>query len=103
MSSKTLMLSIHPKYAEMIFDGSKKVELRRVKPNLSEKDNVVIYVTSPKKQIQGEFVVERIVRKPLNELWSLVQYESGLSREEFFSYFEGLDYGYGIFYRKDRK
>jgi len=99
MTSKVLLLSIRPKFAEKIFNGSKKIELRRIRPNLSENDIVVVYVSSPIKQIQGTFTVEKIIEKPLNELWPLVQYDAGISKKEFDEYFTGVDYGYGIYIR----
>ncbi|MCX5658078.1 MAG: GNAT family N-acetyltransferase, partial [Candidatus Omnitrophica bacterium] len=97
MPSKAILLSIRPKYAEKVFDGTKRVELRRVRPNLSIGDLVVVYVSSPVKQIWGSFEVEQIVEKPLDELWNLVQNDAGVSRIEFDNYYNGLECGFGIY------
>jgi predicted transcriptional regulator len=96
MTTKRLLLSIRPKYAEMIFNGTKTMELRRVKPNLSINDIVVVYVTSPIKQVWGSFMVSSIICLPINELWHTVQKDAGVTKEEFFDYFLGVNYGYGI-------
>ena len=99
MASKVLLLSIRPKFAEKVFNGTKKVELRRVKPGISEGDIVVVYVSSPVKQIWGTFEVGRIIEKPLHELWDLVQCEACLSKNEFDEYYDGIERGYGIYIR----
>jgi len=100
MTTKRLLLSIRPKFAEMIFNGKKTVELRRVKPNLSINDIVVVYVTSPIKQVWGSFIVGSIICLPIDELWRTVENEAGVTKEEFFDYFLGVDYGYGIVINK---
>jgi len=100
MASKVLLLSIRPKFAEKIFDGTKKVELRRVKPNLSEGDIVVVYVSSPVKQVWGTFEVGQIVEKSIGELWPLVQHDAGLLKDEFDDYYFGVDHGYGIYIKE---
>ena len=38
-----ILLSIHPRFAEAIFDGTKKVELRRRAPKLMAGDEVVVF------------------------------------------------------------
>lgn len=97
MTSKILLLSIQPKFAEKIFDGSKTIELRRVKPKLSEKDYIIVYVSSPIKQIQGVFEVKQIIEKPIEELWISVKSYAGVTKQEFDNYFSGVRIGYGIY------
>ena len=54
MSPNVLLLSIHHKYTNMIFDGNKRVELRRVRPrHLNEGDLILVYATSPEKALLG--------------------------------------------------
>ncbi|MHC1781243.1 MAG: ASCH domain-containing protein [Anaerolineaceae bacterium] len=102
MSSNVLLLSLRPKYAKQVFSGTKKIELRRVKPKLNEGDTVLVYVSSPVKQVWGTFTVARIIDKPIRELWALVENEAGISKDEFYRYYSGVDHGYGI-YIKDIK
>ena len=99
-SQKMLLISIKPKFAEKIFSGVKKVELRRVRPKLLPGDVVAVYVSSPIKQLQGSFIVEKIIEKPVNELWGDVQFDAGITREEFDQYFLGADHGFGIYIDK---
>jgi predicted transcriptional regulator len=97
MTQKAMMISIRPIYAEKIFNGTKCVELRRVKPNLNSGDVVVVYVTSPIKQVWGKFIVSRVIQKPTRQLWDLVQFSAGITKSEFDKYFQGISDGYGIF------
>src|SRR5690349_13513634 len=100
MPRHILLLSIRPKYAEKIFDETKKVELRRVRPRLlKEGDLVLVYVSSPQKAVLGSFNVERIIEKPITELWEQVEKKAGISPEEFYSYYQGASVGIGIFFK----
>lgn len=96
--SNILLLSIRPEYANKIFDRTKTVELRRVRPRLLNKgDLVVIYVSSPEKAVLGSFNVDNIVEKPIAELWEEVEKIAGISDEEFYDYYKGVKLGVGIF------
>ncbi len=100
MPQKVIMLSIHQKYASQIFEGTKCVELRRVKPSITDGDIVVVYVSSPVKQIWGTFEVEKIIGFPLHILWQKVEKDAGISKTEFDRYFSGTTLGYGIYLNK---
>lgn len=39
----------------------------------------------------------------MDELWSSVQYSAGVSKEEFYSYFSGVAFGYGIYIGESTK
>ena len=98
MNTKTLLISIKPKYATKIFDGSKRVELRKTKPRLSGGDQVMIYVSSPTKELRGSFRVQRIIIKPIEELWEFVCNDAGVTKAEFYNYYGNSKKGYGIFF-----
>ena len=72
MSLNVLLLSIHEKYADKIFDGCKTVELRRLKTRLNMGDLVIVYVTSPRKEIVGILEVAKVVALPPDLLWKAV-------------------------------
>lgn len=99
MNNKTLLLSIRPKYATKIFDGQKKVELRKVRPKLFPGDIVLVYVSSPIKELQGTFVVDRIREATPEELWNEVKNIAGVSKQEFDDYYSESEKSYGIFLR----
>jgi predicted transcriptional regulator len=96
--SNILLLSIRPEYANKIFDRTKTVELRRVRPRLlNEGDRVVVYVSSPQQAVVGSFKVDNIVEKPVTELWEEVEKLAGISHEDYYDYYQGVRLGVGIF------
>lgn len=97
---RALLLSIRPKYAEKIFNGTKTIELRRVRPRLSAGDLVFVYASSPVKALLGGFEVACVVAGPPSELWDKVKSEAGVNRCEFNDYFKGARQGFGIVLRK---
>ncbi|NLE03510.1 MAG: EVE domain-containing protein [Crenarchaeota archaeon] len=96
MLGKMLLISIKPKYAELIFDGKKTVELRRVCPKVNKGDLVLIYISSPTKAICGGFNVDSIIKESPKKLWDLVGSYSGINKNDFDKYFINVDIGYGI-------
>ena len=96
MTQRVLLLSIKPEFAEMIFTGLKRAELRRIRPRLSEGDRVLVYVTAPVKALVGIMLVERIVSGAPSILWSLVKDSSGLTKSQFKQYYAGAAMGYAI-------
>ncbi len=99
MLNNAILLSIRPQYANKIFEGRKRVELRRICPKYIKKgDLVLIYVSSPVKSLCGAFQVDRVVEKPLSELWKAVKGKAGVSRKEFNQYYQGLSVGSAIFF-----
>ena len=98
MPKDAIFLTIRPKYAQKILDGTKTVELRRIYPKRIDKDVLVLlYVSSPVKSLVGAFRVESVVEAPLNKLWGFVKYSAGITRNEFFEYYKNVNRGVGIF------
>jgi len=65
MNDTALLLSIKPRYADSIFNGSKTVELRRVRPQIGAGGLVMVYVSSPRCSLEGAFeVAEVTARRP---------------------------------------
>lgn len=99
--SNILLLSIRPQYANKIFqEKTKKVELRRVRPRLENDDIVVVYVSSPRKAVVGYFTVKKVVREPIGDLWERVKDKAGVTPEEFYNYYRGVELGVGIFFKQ---
>lgn len=98
MKSNAILMSIRPQYASKIFDGTKTVELRRIKPKtLGSGDLIFVYVSSPVKALMGAFRVASVAEKKLEPLWRAVKDCAGVTRAEFFSYYEGTESGVAIF------
>lgn len=96
-----LLISIRPRFAEMIFSGRKTVELRRVRPKaLKEGDLALVYVTSPTKELQGAFEVQKIISASPDALWKKLGAKTGVSRKEFDAYFVGKQIAHAILIKK---
>ena len=55
-----IILSIHPKWADKIYKGEKKIEWRKTKPKwYDSKAKVYLYETAPVKKVTGYFMLER--------------------------------------------
>ncbi len=98
MTSNVILISIRPKYAKKIFDGSKTIELRKIKPkHLSPGDLVLVYVSSPIKSLVGAFRVEKVEEYSLTEMWEKVKDKAGISKKDFDNYYQESKTGIAIF------
>ncbi|MBU7023832.1 MAG: hypothetical protein HXS40_06660 [Theionarchaea archaeon] len=90
-----VLLSVKPYYAERILDGEKKYEFRR---RIFRKDveSIYIYSTSPVKRIVGMLRMEKILEGTVEMIWEECSSDAGLSREEYFCYFENKEKAFAI-------
>ncbi len=95
-TNNVLLLSIRPQYAERIFNGSKRIELRRTRPRVKQGDIVVIYVSSPVKAIKGAFWVDHVLEAEPDKLWGQVGLLAGIGRDEYDQYYAGAQTAFGI-------
>lgn len=91
-----LVLSIRDTHAQNILQGTKTVELRRMRPRLEEGDIVLIYAPRPIMALVGGFVVKKVIATQPEKLWRLVGGVSGLTRSQFLEYYSGASMGFGI-------
>jgi predicted transcriptional regulator len=91
-----LFLSLKPQYAEMLLDGRKTVELRRVKPAAACGAVVLLYASSPTKTLVGRAEVEGIEADSRNEIWRRHGPQTGITRTEFDEYFAGSEQAVAI-------
>ncbi len=91
-----VLLSIKPKYAELIKSGLKKYEFRRKIFKKAGASKVFIYSTSPVKKITGVFDASVIHQDSPYKIWKMFGAYSGLSQEEFFRYFKDCGIAYAI-------
>jgi predicted transcriptional regulator len=96
MPAKALLLSIRPEFAEMIFGGTKKIELRRLRPKVVRGDWVYVYVASPVKALRGAFLVHKVLEDVPRQLWKKVRKHAGVTRKQFDEYYLGASRGFAI-------
>lgn len=94
--SRTLLISIHPKFVDLILKGEKRIEFRRSWAK-DPVDRMVIYATAPIMRIVAIASISEVVQESKTALWELAKtHGGGLSRQELRTYFKGKQKGYGI-------
>jgi len=93
---RDVILSIKPKYWELIKAGTKTVEFRRkwVK-EYTDVNITYIYASSPTQKIVGMIDIEWIVDN-LTMIWDQYGMDGGITKDEFDTYFKGQPYGYAL-------
>lgn len=97
---RVIVLSIKPKYADLILSGEKTVELRRswAAENV---DLIVIYASAPIQKFVGVVSVSEVVRTKPAKLWNYcVAHGGALSRRELNDYMNGKDEGFAVLLEK---
>ena len=89
MAKRAVLLSIKPCFADLIFNGTKTVELRRHAPKIKSGDLVFLYVASPIKAVRGAFSVEEVVSGTPRSVWRRFGDLTGITKQEFDAYFVG--------------
>ena len=96
MTRRVVLLSVRPRFAERILDGSKTIELRRVRPRVALGDRVLVYVSTPVMALMAAACVGTLLDGTPGELWARVCTGAGVSRTEYNAYFRGATRGVGI-------
>lgn len=94
---KQLLISIHPIHAKAIYEGRKRIELRRSLPKNFVGHLVFMYETSPVSMITGWFVIGAYINIRKDEFWRRFGHITGITKDEFFNYFSGDEYAHGIY------
>lgn len=95
-SSRTLLVSIHGKYAELIMTGVKRVELRRRFDLDAAGSRMFIYATLPTAAVVGHARIERVDRLAVRDIWSRHGSSASISVDEFERYFDGVENGCAV-------
>ena len=91
-----VILSIKPEFAYKIFMGQKKFEFRRNIFKNKQVSKVLVYASSPKSKIIGEFEIGEIIHRDLQDLWLETKEYSGITEDYFFEYFMGKESGFAL-------
>lgn len=92
-NSEHILISLAPRHAKNIFDGIKHIELRR-RPMKVEPGTIVwIYVTLPVGVLMGRAKIAALHTASPSSLWRKFGPVSGLARNEFLGYLDGLAEG----------
>jgi predicted transcriptional regulator len=96
LNSSAILLSVKPKFADLIVEGSKLVELRRTVPAQAV-GTIAIYSSSPVQSIVALADVKETIKASPSKLWSIAKDNGGgLTRAELMTYFDSKDNGFAL-------
>ena len=96
---RTIVLSIKPKYVDMILAGTKTVEFRRAWA-AERVDTIALYASAPIQKIVGVAQVSDVVTAKPSLLWDYCKKRGGgLTRSELFAYMDGKLKGFAVLLR----
>lgn len=99
---RAVLLSIKPKYADLILAGSKRVELRRSWPS-NDIGVMVLYSSAPVQRLVGVAFVDRVEETDVAGLWKLASdFGGGVTHEELDEYFAGKKTAFGVMIKRAR-
>jgi len=84
-----VVISIKPRYADLILSGRKTVELRKASARLPAGTRAVIYASSPTRALVGQAVIGQRHQLPLPELWARFGQQAAVGVDEFQRYYAG--------------
>ena len=95
-SGRAVLLSIKPKYANLILAGTKRVELRRSWPS-NDIGAMVIYSSAPVQRLVGIAIINRIEECDFEALWQLSAANGGgVTYDELKAYIDKKKKAYGV-------
>lgn len=89
---RSLLLSVRPRFADAILDGTKRVELRRTRIGATDGTLVILYATAPTMAVIGVATLAGRETNTPTEIWRKHHRDLGLSRTEFDSYLDGASH-----------
>lgn len=93
-----VIFSLQRVYVDGLLSGSKCVEFRRRVPSLDSGTRVWLYSKVPDGEVLGVGVLEEVETGNPADLWKKYSQCSGLTRNEFFSYFSGVERGAALIF-----
>ena len=95
-NGSAILLSVKPKFANLIVEGSKLVELRRTVPAQAV-GTIAIYSSSPVQSIVALADVKETIEASPSKLWSIAKDNGGgLTRTELMAYFDSKKTGFAL-------
>lgn len=85
-----MLLSIKPQYVKEILSGNKKYEFRKFRCR-DEIDTIIIYATSPIKEVVGEVSLIQIIEGDVEHVWNQTSPYGGVLKEDYQEYYKARD------------
>ncbi|MGW9043476.1 ASCH domain-containing protein [Streptomyces lydicus] len=93
---RAMLLSVHPRFATAILDGTKTVEVRRQRVAAPPGTRVLLYATAPTMAIVGMARIASVQVASPREVWSASRTSVGISQREYDEYMSGATRASGL-------
>ena len=94
--NRSLLLSLKPHFAELVFRGLKTAELRRRIARCAINRDVFVYVSSPVRQLRGGFRVEHVWTGSPESVWEQVSDFAQIDKGDFDAYYAERPIAYAL-------
>lgn len=88
-----ILISIKPKYLDLILSGRKTVELRKQSTRIPPGARLLLYASSPRCAVVGEARVAFREILAIDEIWATHGAAAAVTRDELDGYYAGTDRG----------
>jgi predicted transcriptional regulator len=92
----SVLISLKPRFAEAILEGTKRFEFRRVPFRRPGVDRAILYASSPVQRVVGEFSIGKILSEDPETLWLRTCAHAGIDKRFFDLYFTGVNLAFAI-------
>jgi len=99
-SRSDILISVLPRYIDRFLSGEKTVELRRRPVKIPPQSRVWIYSKQPRGMVELLGFVDSVHLSSPRTIWEKFGRLTGLARRDFDHYFDGVDRGCAIVFRK---
>lgn len=86
---RVALLSVRPRFADALLDGSKTVEIRRRRAHIANGSLCLVYASSPARALLGAIRVRETDTGMPDVLWRRWGDQTGLARDEYDTYLVG--------------
>ncbi|GIH16044.1 ASCH domain-containing protein [Rugosimonospora africana] len=91
---RTLLLSLRPRFADAILNGTKTIEIRRRPVNTASGTPIILYASSPMMAVVGTAQLAGVDVYTPETAWRKYRRTFGLTRAEYDAYLDGSDVAY---------
>ena len=93
---RSVLFSLKPYYADLVFEGLKTVEFRRRIASHMEGRDAFIYVSRPIMALRGGFRIGEVWSGTPEDVWHMVAECTRVDKQDFDTYFEGQSISYAL-------
>jgi predicted transcriptional regulator len=97
-----ILISVKPQYLGLMVSGDKTVELRRRVLHVPAGTRVWIYATVPSGWVGAVGEVSHVHENTPRQIWNRFRDHAGVSKQAFFSYFNGSDRACAVVFHRIR-